>query len=227
MRLNRPLTSSDQWDIITLLAILTIAFASLATIWQTGLTSHLSAFAVTSGTTPTANATKGSQTSSATDPLLSAVQRPTLLTPNPSATSVSLSPNTTITAKPRPAVKKPVPEIKWYNGQKYQYSRTIRMRVTAYSPDGRSCWPYPGTTTASGLSVKTNRGKLVAADTDLLPFHSLVSIPGYHNGEAVPVLDRGGAIKGRRVDVLQPTFAKAQVWGNQMLNVKIYVPIKN
>ena len=99
------------------------------------------------------------------------------------------------------------------------------MRVTAYAPDPRCCAPYPGTTTASGLPVETNGGRLVAADTRIVPLHWLVAIPGYHAGRGVPVLDRGSAIKGHRLDVLMPTFEQAKEWGSRTINVKIYKPL--
>jgi 3D (Asp-Asp-Asp) domain-containing protein len=117
-------------------------------------------------------------------------------------------------------------EYKYYGGKKYQYVRTVRLQVTAYAPDPRCCWPYDGTTTASGLSVKTNGGKLVAADTKLIPMHSLVSVQGYASGAPVPVLDRGGAIKGHRLDVLLPTYDQAKQWGTRAIDVKVYQPVK-
>jgi 3D (Asp-Asp-Asp) domain-containing protein len=131
-------------------------------------------------------------------------------------------PVTTIMPPVRKAGAKP--DVKYYKGQKYVYSRTLRLRVTAYAPDARCCWPYDGKTTASGLSVKTNGGKLVAADTRLIPMHSLVAVPGYAGGAAVPVLDRGGAIKGHRLDVLLPTFDQAKHWGSRYIDVKVYEP---
>jgi 3D (Asp-Asp-Asp) domain-containing protein len=121
--------------------------------------------------------------------------------------------------------KKPPADIRTYNGVKYRYVKTIKLRVTAYAPDIRCTWPYPGTTTASGLSVNTNHGRLVAADPRLIPLHSLVSVPGYAGGAAVPVLDTGGAIKGSRLDVLLPTFNQAKEWGSRVLSVKIYEPL--
>jgi 3D (Asp-Asp-Asp) domain-containing protein len=128
------------------------------------------------------------------------------------------------TASPQKA-KRPALDIKWFGGQKYYFVKTLRLRVTAYSPDERCCWPYPGTTTASGMSVKTNHGRLVAADTNLIPMHALVSVPGYAAGAPVPVLDRGGAIKGHRLDVLLPTFNIAKEWGSRVIDVKIYMPL--
>ena len=64
--------------------------------------------------------------------------------------------------------------------------------------------------------------KLVAADTRLLPFGSIITVPGYNGGRPVPVLDRGGLIKGHRLDVLYPTHEIALQWGNQHLNVDVW-----
>ena len=96
------------------------------------------------------------------------------------------------------------------------------MTVTAYSPDERSCGASADGITASGFSVWTNGGRMVAADTSLLPFGTLVSVPGYDNGSPVPVLDRGGAIKGRRLDVLYGTHGVARQWGVQSLDVDVW-----
>jgi 3D (Asp-Asp-Asp) domain-containing protein len=103
-----------------------------------------------------------------------------------------------------------------------RHIRTVRMRVTAYSPDARSCGQWADGFTASGYSVWTNGMKLVAADTSLLPFGSLVSIDGYDRGRVVPVLDRGGAIKGDRLDVLMPTHEQALQWGVRWIDVDVW-----
>ncbi|MCC5830912.1 MAG: 3D domain-containing protein [Phycisphaeraceae bacterium] len=109
-----------------------------------------------------------------------------------------------------------------YNGRLIRPRGTIVMRVTAYSPDRRSCGNWADGVTASGRRVTTNGGRLVAADTRILPFGAIVSIPGYHNGQPVPVLDRGGAIKGLRLDVLYPTHQRARQWGVQDLEVTVW-----
>ena len=109
-----------------------------------------------------------------------------------------------------------------FNGRPIRPARTMRMLVTAYSPDERSCGKWADGITASGRSVWTNGMKLVAADTRLLPFGSIVSIPGYNGGKPVPVLDRGGKIKGHRLDVLYPTHEIARRWGVQRLEVIIW-----
>ena len=96
-----------------------------------------------------------------------------------------------------------------FDGRPVVPIRTLRMRVTAYSPDERSCGRHADGITASGYSVETNGGHMVAADKRWFRFGSLVSIPGYADGQIVPVLDRGGAIKGNRLDVLYPTHERA------------------
>lgn len=112
--------------------------------------------------------------------------------------------------------------VRWFNGRPVRPARTLWMTVTAYSPDERSCGKWADGVTASGKSVWTNAMKLVAADADLFPFGSLVSVPGYDNGRVVPVLDRGGAIKGARLDVLYPTHRIAKQWGVQRLPVTVW-----
>lgn len=123
-------------------------------------------------------------------------------------------------------LRKTTPVLTTYQGTSFRYLKTLTLRVTAYAPDPRCCYPFAGTTTASGRPVTTNGGHLVAADTDLIPFHCLVLVPGYAHDAPVPVLDRGSAIKGNRLDVLLPTFAQAQKWGVHTVQVKIYQPVK-
>jgi len=113
-------------------------------------------------------------------------------------------------------------QIRWFNGRPIRPARTIWMTVTAYSPDARSCGRFADGRTASLHDVSTNAMRLVAADTRLLPFGSLVSIPGYDGGGVVPVLDRGGAIKGWRLDVLFATHRRAMKWGVRQLPVTIW-----
>ncbi|MEM7629415.1 MAG: 3D domain-containing protein [Planctomycetota bacterium] len=104
-------------------------------------------------------------------------------------------------------------QIRWFDGRPVRAARTIMLRVTAYSPDERSCGIFADGQTATLHSVWTNGFQLVAADTRLLPFGSLLTVPGYADDKIVPVLDRGGAIKGHRLDVLFPTHREAMKWG--------------
>ncbi len=98
----------------------------------------------------------------------------------------------------------------------------VWMEVTAYCPCKKCCGRRASGKTASGKTVEYNSGRFVAADTDLLQFGTRVQIPGYHGGRIVEVIDRGGDIKGRRLDVFFPTHAQAEEWGRQWIAVKVW-----
>ena len=111
---------------------------------------------------------------------------------------------------------------RYYNGRPIRPARVVWMEVTAYSPDEQSCGIWADGITASNKSVWTNGMRLVAADTRLFPFGTILSVPTYNNGDVVPVLDRGGAIKGKRLDVLYATHERAMQFGRQQLPVTIW-----
>jgi 3D (Asp-Asp-Asp) domain-containing protein len=137
--------------------------------------------------------------------------------------------NTSLTSVPDglPAIDGPPSppnggDVRWFNGRPVRAVRTISMIVTAYSPDELSCGDSADGITASGYSVWTNGMKMAAADTDVLPFGTLVSVPGYDDGRVVPVLDRGGAIKGNRLDMLYPTHQQARSFGSRVIEVTVW-----
>ena len=99
--------------------------------------------------------------------------------------------------------------------------RTMLMEVTAYCPCPRCCGPRAQGITASGRRVNYNGGKFVAADTKVLKFNTKLVIPGYASGRPVEVIDRGGAIKGNKLDVYFPTHQEARKWGRQKLLVTV------
>jgi 3D (Asp-Asp-Asp) domain-containing protein len=99
--------------------------------------------------------------------------------------------------------------------------RTMIMEVTAYCPCVRCCGPRAQGITASGRRVSFNGGRFVAADTRLLKFNTKLLIPGYADNSAVQVVDRGGAIKGNKLDVFFPTHEEARRWGRQKLLVTV------
>lgn len=112
--------------------------------------------------------------------------------------------------------------VRWFNGRPVRAARTIWMTVTAYSPDARSCGDSADGITASLHRVETNRFRLVAADSRVLPLGSIISIPGYASEKVVPVLDRGGKIKGNRLDLLFPDHEQARAWGVKKLKVTVW-----
>jgi 3D (Asp-Asp-Asp) domain-containing protein len=147
-----------------------------------------------------------------------------LATPEATAAETSDEPETEALPSIAPELMKYAsdPAVRWFNGRPIHPSQQMWMTVTAYSPDERSCGASADGHTATLHSVSTNNMKLVAADTRILPFGSVISIPGYNDGKVVPVLDRGGAIKGRHLDLLFPTDAEARQWGKKKLLVTVW-----
>jgi 3D (Asp-Asp-Asp) domain-containing protein len=111
---------------------------------------------------------------------------------------------------------------RFFDGRPIRPIATVWMTVTAYSPDARSCPGSDDNLTATLHHVTTNDFRLVAADPKILPYGSMVSIPGYDGDQVVPVLDCGSAIKGRRLDVLYPTHEIARQWGVKKLPVVVW-----
>jgi 3D (Asp-Asp-Asp) domain-containing protein len=112
--------------------------------------------------------------------------------------------------------------VRWFDGRPVRPVRTVLFTVTGYSPDERSCGPYADGQTATLHSVFTNGMQLVAADPKVLPYGSMLTVPGYADDSIVPVLDCGGAIKGQRLDLLFPTHEIARQWGVRKVPVTIW-----
>jgi 3D (Asp-Asp-Asp) domain-containing protein len=101
-------------------------------------------------------------------------------------------------------------------------ARTFEANVSGYCLCEKCCgrWAkvYPRRT-ASGRIIKPG-DKFVAAPRNI-PFGTLVAIPGYNNGVAVPVLDRGGAIRGDKLDLFFDSHQAALEYGRRKIIVKI------
>lgn len=128
----------------------------------------------------------------------------------------------TVMDRPTPAAPQPSgPAVKPGAGVLPLTSRpsapAIRMRVTAYCPCSLCCGPSACGITASGQPVTANGGRFCAADRRY-PFGTMMDIPGYGR---VPVLDRGGAIRGDRIDVYFPLHKDALAFGVKWLDVEI------
>jgi len=95
----------------------------------------------------------------------------------------------------------------------------IEMRVTAYCPCPECCGEYSDGITACGYVIQPG-DTFVAADSRY-SFDTEMLIPGYSNSQPVKVLDRGGAIKGNRLDVFFATHEEALQWGVQYLEVNV------
>ncbi len=94
------------------------------------------------------------------------------------------------------------------------------MRVTAYCPCPKCCGEYSDGITACGHEILPG-DTFVAADGQY-PFGTEMLIPGYSNSQPVKILDRGGAIKGNRLDVFFATHQEALKWGVKYLEVNVH-----
>ena len=228
---TRRMTTAERWELGLFISMLIVGCLLLTAVMNQGrgaLPPEMVAWSAASapGKTPSGQGSLDVAAAAAIPSIeqLSVSHKDIL--PEARAVPLSAEKIAVVSAKPHISAKPLTPDVKVVDGQTFRYVKTLKLRVTAYAPDPRCTYPYSGTTTASGLSVKTNGGKLVAADTSVIPMHALVLVPGYAGGATVPVLDRGGAIKGNRLDVLMPTFEQAQQWGSRNLEVKVYLPVK-
>jgi len=99
--------------------------------------------------------------------------------------------------------------------------KVVWVLVTAYCGCSKCCGPNARGLTASGRSITYNGGRFVAADTKIFKFDTQLVIPGYAGGEAVEVIDRGGAIKGYHIDVFFPTHQEARAWGKRWIAITV------
>lgn len=91
-----------------------------------------------------------------------------------------------------------------------------RYEVTAYSL-GTDPDDVDGIT-ATGRSVHEG---IAAADWHLLPPGTFVWIPSSDGGRWYEVQDKGGAVKGRVLDIYLDTVQDARIWGRKRLGVVI------
>lgn len=67
-----------------------------------------------------------------------------------------------------------------------------------------------------------HKGDKFVAAPGHIKFGTLMEIPGYNNGHPVEVKDRGGAIKGNKLDLFFPSHKEALKFGRKTVRVKIY-----
>ena len=87
-------------------------------------------------------------------------------------------------------------------------------RITAYCPCSKCCGSYANGITACGKTARA--GHTIAAPSNF-PFGTRVLI----NGHEYVVEDRGGAIKGNRIDLYVNTHSEAMAWGVKYLPIQI------
>ncbi len=110
----------------------------------------------------------------------------------------------------------------------------VSLEVTGYCKCGQCCgWkrnllmqpvhaygPHKGKKKEVGVTASGTKAQIgtIAADTDVYPFGTRMHVPGYGWGT---VEDRGGAIKGGRIDLFFNSHEDALRWGRQTVKVQI------
>lgn len=97
--------------------------------------------------------------------------------------------------------------------------RTVRMRVTAYCACRRCCGKFADGITASGHKIR--RGDTFVAADKRYSFGTEMIVADYNKGKPIKVLDRGGAIRGNKLDVFFNSHRKARKWGVKYIDVKV------
>ena len=97
--------------------------------------------------------------------------------------------------------------------------KTIPMRVTAYCPCKKCCGEWADGVTSNGHVIKAG-DRFVAADSRY-KFGMEMMVKGYNDSKTVKVFDRGGAIKGNKLDVFFHTHQDALNWGVRYIDVKV------
>ncbi len=97
--------------------------------------------------------------------------------------------------------------------------RIVRMKVTGYCPCSKCCGKFADGITANGHKIRPG-DTFVAADKRY-SFGTEMVIEGYSNSKTVKVLDRGGAIRGNKLDAFFHTHQAALEWGVRHIDVKV------
>ena len=103
--------------------------------------------------------------------------------------------------------------------------KSVTMNVSAYCPCKKCCGDFADGHTANGYKIKEN-DRFVAAPKNYY-FGTEMIVPGYNNGKVVVVRDRGGAIKGNKLDVYFDTHQEALNFGRQKISVKVRIIPEN
>lgn len=115
----------------------------------------------------------------------------------------------------------------------------VVLEATAYCPCGACCgwrrdWlfrpviasgPNRGRPKAVGITASGTRAQpgTIAADPRVLPFGTILYVPGYGYGR---VEDTGGDIKGNRIDLFYHRHDDALDWGRKKVRCKVWKPVR-
>jgi 3D (Asp-Asp-Asp) domain-containing protein len=97
------------------------------------------------------------------------------------------------------------------------WKTVTHVSATAYTPYD----PGSGNLTAIGWNIKSSKKKVVAVDPCVIPLRSRVKVcyKGKLKG-TYTAADTGGAIKGKKMDILYYSRSEAYNWGRRTVTVK-------
>lgn len=121
-------------------------------------------------------------------------------------------------------IKEPVDKIIQVNAKVVTTSRSEATRGTTTASSGKyeitaycACRDCCGKTNGiTAMGTKATAGRTVAAPSTFA-FGTKLKI----NGQTYTVEDRGGAIKGNKIDIYMPTHSAALAWGVRYLDVQV------
>jgi 3D (Asp-Asp-Asp) domain-containing protein len=99
------------------------------------------------------------------------------------------------------------------------------FEVTAYCPCEKCCGKWakvPDSKRQWADGTKFSRNAHVVAGPKWMKFGTKLMVPGYNNDKIVICKDRGGAIKGYKLDLFFKTHKEALQWGRKKVIVRIY-----
>ncbi len=103
------------------------------------------------------------------------------------------------------------------NNKLVPYQRSLKVKVTAYSAEEIAKDSSAGNPTVTALGYKLKRG-VIAAHPRVIPFYTCLYVPGYGFGK---VLDTGGNIRNKRIDIAVDNTIQALRWGVKTLRVYV------
>lgn len=106
------------------------------------------------------------------------------------------------------------PSIEYLSAEEEVKAIKETYTITAYCPCKKCCGKSDGITASGAKAVE---GVTIAADTSVLPFGTKVEI----DGNIYTVQDRGGAVKGKKIDIYFDNHEKALQYGKQVKEVTI------
>lgn len=107
-----------------------------------------------------------------------------------------------------------VDENKGVSSSRTEDSELIDFQATAYCLKGR---------TASGQHVRPG---VIAADPKVLPLGTVVHLRAGSYSGTYTVLDTGGRIRGRMIDVYVPTYREARQFGRRPVKLRVLARAK-